>query len=47
MQLYRKSFVDNQQRELLNKFNGFLDSKQYVEINDPIKKAALATSFMK
>ena len=47
MQLYRKNFVDNQQRELLNKFNGFLDSKQYVELNDPIKKAAVATSFMK
>lgn len=47
MQLYRKNFVDNQQRELLNKFNSFLDTKQYLELNDPVKKAAMATSFMK
>ena len=47
MQLLRKNFVDNQQRELLNRFNSLLDSKQYLEINDPAKKAAFAINFMK
>jgi hypothetical protein len=47
MQLLRKNFVDNQQRELLNRFNSLLDCKQYLELNDPNKKSAFAINFMK
>lgn len=47
VQLFRKNFVDNQQRDVLNKFNSFLDAKQYFELSDPIKKAAFGVSFMR
>ncbi len=42
MQLYRKYFVDANRRDFLNKFNAFLEAKQYIDSTDPTKKAKLA-----
>jgi len=42
MQLYRKYFVDSNRRDFLNKFNAFLEAKQYTDSLDPAKKAKLA-----
>jgi hypothetical protein len=44
MQLYRKNFVDAGRRDFLNKFNSFLDAKNYLEFTDPTKKAKLAVN---
>ena len=45
-QLYRKNFVDAGRRDFLNKFNSFLEAKQYLEFSDPTKKAKLAVNLL-
>lgn len=46
MQLYRKNFVDMNRRDFLNKFNSFLEAKQYTETLDSVKKAKLALGLL-
>ena len=47
MQLYRKHFVDNRQRDLMIKFNAYIDAKQYLDSFDSVKKTNIATNMMK
>ena len=45
-QLYRKFFMDTNRRDFLNKFNSFIEAKQYNDSIDPVKKAKLALSLL-
>lgn len=47
MQLFRKYLVDNGHRDILNKFNAFNESRQYLEATDQTKKTNLSNSIMK
>lgn len=47
MQLLRKYMVDNSQRDALNKFNFYLDAKQYLDTTESVKKPAVAVAIQK
>ena len=47
MQIFRKFFVDNGQRDLLNLFNAYLEAKQILDTNDQSRRATSASSFQK
>ena len=47
MQIFRKFFVDNGQRDLLNLFNAYLEAKHILDTNDQTKRATSATNFQK
>lgn len=47
MQMFRKYLVDNGQRDILNRFNAYYDSKQYLDATDKQKKLNIANSIFK
>ena len=46
IQLYKKNFVDMNRRDFLNKFNSFLEARQYTDTIDSVKKAKLALGLL-
>ena len=47
MQIFRKFFIDNGQRDLFNLFNAYLDAKQILDTSDQQKRVTSASSFQK
>ena len=47
MQMFRKYFVDNGQRDLLNQFNAYVEAKQILDTADQLKRVTSASTFQK
>jgi hypothetical protein len=47
MQMFRKYFVDNGQRDYLNKFAAYLDARAYLDLSETHKKHTSGVNLMK